>query len=98
MQFERHTKRSLGELDSSVVKRMQQPEFFRDCLNKEENYHNFLEFFRQQIGAKGYETVVQEYLLSGTPEADDLLSRMFAGGCIHSHRLSKLTEQAFSIH
>jgi hypothetical protein len=80
MQFQRHTKRDLGQLDSSVVERMQQPEFFRDCLNKEEHYHNFLEFFQQQIRVKGYEAVVQEYLLSRTAAADDLLSRMFAGG------------------
>jgi hypothetical protein len=98
MQFERHTKRDLGELDSSTVERMAQPEFFRDCLNKEEHYHNFLEFFRQQIQAKGCETVVQEYLLSRTAKADDLLSRMFAGGCMCSHRLSKLTVQASFIH
>jgi hypothetical protein len=77
---------------------MRQPEFFRDCLNKEEHYHSFLEFFRQQIRAKGYEAVVQEYLLSGTAEADDLLSRMFAGGYICFRRSQKLTEQAFSIH
>jgi hypothetical protein len=77
---------------------MRQPEFFRDCLNKEEHYHNFLEFFQQQIRAKGYEAVVQECLLSGTADADDLLSRMFAGECMRSQRFEVLTEQAFSIH
>ena len=87
MQFERHTKRDIGERDLSVVERMRESEFFRDCLNKEEHYHNFLEFFRQNIRAKGYEAVVQEYLLSGTPQADDLLSRMFAGGCLSLRRL-----------
>ena len=98
MQFERHTKRDLGELDPSVVERMQKPELFREYLNKEEHYHNFLEFFRQQIQAKGCEAVVQEYLLSGTAEADDLLSRMFAGGCTCSQRLRMLTKQDSSIH
>ena len=79
MQYERHTKRDTGALETSVVERMRQPEFFRECLNKEEHYHNFLEFFRGEIQEKGYQRVVQGYILSNTEAANDLLARMFAG-------------------
>lgn len=79
MQYNRHTKRDIGELDHDVVKRLRDGEYFRSCLNREEQYHNFLEFFRREINEKGYSSVIQEYLLSGTDQANDLLSRMFAG-------------------
>ena len=98
MQFGRHTKREIGKLDTSIVEKMHDPEFRKICLNKEEHYHNFLEFFRQEMKKKGYQAVVQEYLLCHTAEADDLLARAFAGTCTILKYTTQLTEQASYIH
>ena len=87
MQYKRHSERDLGELDVSVVENMRQPDFRKGCLNKEHHYHNFLEFFRQEIREKGYESVIQEHLFAHTAEADDLLSRMFAGALVNLRSL-----------
>lgn len=48
-------------------------------LGKDEYYPDFLAFFQREIDAKGWEAVLSEYLFSGTPSADDLLVRLFAG-------------------
>lgn len=48
-------------------------------LGKEKHYPNFLAFFQREIDAKGWEAVLSEYLFAGTPSADDLLVRLYAG-------------------
>lgn len=51
-------------------------------LGKQEHYPDFLAFFQREIDAKGWETVLSEYLFKGTASADDLLVRLF-GGILH---------------
>lgn len=63
---------------------MHDPHHFQEYLNREEHYHNYLEFFRDEISRVGYEAVVLKYLLSGSDQADDLLTRCF-GGISASH-------------
>ncbi|KAK3501563.1 hypothetical protein B0T13DRAFT_397109 [Neurospora crassa] len=53
-------------------------------LGKEEHYPDFLAFFKREMdsrgeGGNGYEEVVNEYLFAGTPEADNLLVRLYSG-------------------
>ncbi|KAK3350971.1 hypothetical protein B0H65DRAFT_422201 [Neurospora tetraspora] len=61
-------------------------------LGKEEYYPDFLAFFKREMDAAaarkeqegkekglGYEEVVNEFLFSGTPEADNLLIRLYSG-------------------
>lgn len=55
-------------------------------LGKEEHYPDFLAFFKREMDSPrrgerygGYEEVVNEYLFSGTPEADNLLVRLYSG-------------------
>jgi Questin oxidase-like len=80
-QYNDHKKsqRSLGTLNDDIVQRMHDPQQFQTYLGKEEHYHNFLEFWRQEIYLDGYEAVVLRYLFSGTDQANDLLTRCFAG-------------------
>ena len=80
-QYLEHKKnqRDLGKLDMSIVEQMHDVTKFKTYLNDEKNYHNYLEFFRQEIEKKGYQQVVIEYLLIGDERADDLLSRLYGG-------------------
>ncbi|KAJ4395455.1 hypothetical protein N0V85_006551 [Neurospora sp. IMI 360204] len=50
-------------------------------LGKEEYYPDFLAFFKREMDRhKGrYEEVVNEFLFSGTPEADNMLVRLYSG-------------------
>ena len=88
-QYNDHKKsqRSLGTLDADIVKSLRDPQHFQEYLNKEEHYHNYLEFFRQEISQSGYEAVVLKYLLSGSDQADDLLTRCFGGMSLSHPRL-----------
>lgn len=91
-QYDDHKKsqRSLGSVNSDIVKSMQNPADFKRYLGKEEHYHDYLEFFQREITSKGYEAVVLQYLLSGSEQADDLLTRLFAGELsIDRYRLTK---------
>ena len=58
---------------------MHDPQQFREYLGKQEHYHNFLDFFRREISLNGYEAVIMQYLLSGSDQANDMLTRCFAG-------------------
>jgi hypothetical protein len=58
---------------------LRSPEKFADCLGKEEFYHSFLLFFQAEMEAKGWVNVLNEYVFSKTPAADDLLGRLYDG-------------------
>jgi len=66
-------------LRESDVKDMHQPERFKTYLGKENHYHDFLVFFQEEIGAKGWQNVLNEYLFAGDERADDMLVRLYAG-------------------
>ncbi|KAI2613404.1 hypothetical protein GGR54DRAFT_327326 [Hypoxylon sp. NC1633] len=71
--------RPLPPVDREVVKGFTDPDRFRARMTLLPEYTNFLAFFEEQIEAKGWEAVVNEYCFSRTPVADYMLSQMFAG-------------------
>ncbi|KAK5000950.1 hypothetical protein LTR66_000296 [Elasticomyces elasticus] len=52
---------------------------YKNCLGDEKHYHDFLVYFQNEIDAKGWQGVLNEYLLAGDERANDMLVRMFAG-------------------
>ncbi|CAI9630963.1 hypothetical protein GT037_010064 [Alternaria burnsii] len=48
-------------------------------MYREENYASFLVFFQGEIGERGINAVLNEYLFQGDELAESLLSRMFSG-------------------
>ncbi|KAF1848138.1 uncharacterized protein K460DRAFT_276102 [Cucurbitaria berberidis CBS 394.84] len=69
-------------LKDSIVDDMHDPERFKTYLGKEKYYHDFLVFFQNEMDAKGWHNVVNEYLFAGDERADDMLVRLF-GGFLH---------------
>jgi hypothetical protein len=75
---------------------MGNPEHFTKYMGREKYYHDYVIFFQREMELKGWESVLNEYLFSGTEQADDLLARTFAGELlplqieqlqdIHTHR------------
>ncbi|KIW01608.1 uncharacterized protein PV09_07080 [Verruconis gallopava] len=63
----------------SDVEAMSDPSKFQRYLSDERHYHDYLVFFQQEMQAKGWQNVVNEYLFAGDERADDLLVRTFAG-------------------
>jgi hypothetical protein len=64
---------------SSAFQSLKDPETFQKCLGIDDCYPDFLQFFENEIDAKGMEAVIKEYLLQGDDRANDILGRMFAG-------------------
>src|SRR5689334_4767572 len=64
---------------STVQEDMHDPERFKKYLGNERYYHDFVVFFQEEIGKKGWEAVVVEYVFNGDERADDMLVRMFGG-------------------
>ncbi|PSK43717.1 Oxidoreductase [Elsinoe australis] len=62
-----------------IRKDFSNPETFTSCLSNEEHYADFLDFFTAEIQNKGIPDVVNEYLFSRSPIAEDMLARLFAG-------------------
>lgn len=52
---------------------------FQQYLGNEKYYHDYLVFFGREIDKKGYEKVINEYLLKGDDRADSMLCRLYAG-------------------
>ena len=52
---------------------------FHQYLGDERYYHDYLVFFQKEIDNKGYEEVINEYLLQGDERAEDMLCRLYAG-------------------
>ncbi|RMZ90050.1 hypothetical protein DV736_g2717, partial [Chaetothyriales sp. CBS 134916] len=71
--------RSLFRVKEGIVKDMANPDSFKTYLGKEQYYLDFLQFFQQEIEAKGWQQAVHQYLFSKTEASEDLLVRMFAG-------------------
>lgn len=66
-------------LKKSIVDDMHKPDRFKTYLGKEQYYHDFLVFFQQEIEAKTWQKVLNEYLFARDERADDLLGRSYAG-------------------
>ncbi|KAK2767077.1 hypothetical protein FQN54_006396 [Arachnomyces sp. PD_36] len=65
--------------DESAVREMVDAEKFYERLGQDAQYSNFLAFFEQEIDAKGWKSVINEYCFSRTRNADALLARLFDG-------------------
>ena len=52
---------------------------YQQYLGKEKYYYDYLVYFQGEIEKKGYQEVINEYLLKGDARADDMLGRMFSG-------------------
>ncbi|EAW14773.1 questin oxidase family protein [Aspergillus clavatus NRRL 1] len=74
--------RSVLPTDDGVVQAFQDKAQFRQHLGKEKHYPNYLAFFQQEIDKRGVGDVLNEYLFSGTENAENMLSRLF-GGLLH---------------
>ncbi|RAR04058.1 hypothetical protein DDE82_004712 [Stemphylium lycopersici] len=66
-------------LEESIVSDMHDPARFATYLGKEEYYHDFLVYFKQEIERNGWQATLQTHVFAETPAADDMLVRMFAG-------------------
>jgi Questin oxidase-like len=66
-------------VDENVVKALSDESKFKDCVEKEEHYPNFLAYFQREIEAKGVGAVVNKHLFAEDEHADDLLVRSFSG-------------------
>lgn len=74
-------------MDDNVITDLQDPAKFKKYLGQERYYLDYLLFFQQEIDKKGYEEVINEYMLKGDERADDMLVRMYAGKSIWPHQL-----------
>jgi hypothetical protein len=54
-------------------------EKFKSLKGKQKNFHDLMDFFTQEIEAKGWKETLKEHLFAGDEHASDLLKRMFAG-------------------
>ena len=66
-------------VDDSVIKHLHDVSQFHEYLGNGRYYHDYLIFFQSEIDKKGYENVINEYLLKGDDRADDMLCRLYAG-------------------
>lgn len=66
-------------VDDGVLEDLRDPVKFRKYLANERYYHDYLLFFQGELDKKGYEEVINEYILKGDERADDMLVRMYAG-------------------
>ncbi|KAF2221585.1 hypothetical protein BDZ85DRAFT_301818 [Elsinoe ampelina] len=69
-------------IHNQIIEDLSNEETFQSCLGKQENYSDYLTFFRQTLHADGIPETVNKYLFARTPLADDMLARFF-GGVIH---------------
>ena len=65
-----------------IVQELGDPDKFLAKIGQIDQYTNFLLFFEQQIEAKGWKAVVQEYLFSRTPVAEKLFAQLCEGAFV----------------
>ncbi|KAL5383714.1 hypothetical protein DPSP01_005818 [Paraphaeosphaeria sporulosa] len=78
----KYYQRPPGDLKKAIVDDMHDPAKFKTYLGKEQYYHDFLQYFRDEISKKGWETVLNDELFKGDERADDMLARLY-GGFLH---------------
>ncbi|KAI9747916.1 MAG: hypothetical protein M1835_001941 [Candelina submexicana] len=66
-------------LDKDVLNGLNDFSEFKKHLGQERYYHDFLVFFQDEMEKKGWQAVVNEYVLKGDEQADEMLIRMYAG-------------------
>ncbi|KAI0182292.1 hypothetical protein EV127DRAFT_465627 [Xylaria flabelliformis] len=71
--------RPIPEIDENLLKRLSDDDVFYETIGQIHQYHTFLEFFKQQIAARDYKSVVLTYLFGRTKVADRMLVQMVEG-------------------
>lgn len=66
-------------VEESVVQDMSDAQCFQKFLGNEKYYNDYLKLFQREIGRKGWEAVINEYVFAGNDRAEAMLARMFAG-------------------
>lgn len=66
-------------IEDKIIKDMADPDNFKKYLGQEKYFHDYVAFFEKEMDARGWQSVVSEYLFSRSSLAEDLLVRMFAG-------------------
>lgn len=66
-------------VDKDILGKLREPGEFISNLGVRDNYHTFLQFFRNEIGDSTWKDVLQKYLFAGDERADTMLVRMYAG-------------------
>lgn len=91
--------RSPVPLDKDVTGSFHEKEHYKEHLGDERYYHDYLQFFQQEIEAKGWKDVVNEYLFAGDERADDMLVRVFSGAHeefrLIQHRLADTAQDSY---
>ena len=62
-----------------LVQDLADDDIFKRCLGKEEHFRNFERFFLEQIKTKGYQEVLQTYLVGRSEIADNMHNRIYMG-------------------
>jgi hypothetical protein len=79
--YDRHTDYQRPR-DYPAVKRepkdMSSPETFLECMSKPEYFEDYIRFFEEEIGRRGVQPVLREYLFSGTEIAENMFWRLYA--------------------
>lgn len=80
-QFERNSRymRDAMIVVEPLVQDLEDDTLFRKCLGREENFRNFETFFLNQISKKGYQAVLQKFLVGDNDIAQDMRYRVYMG-------------------
>lgn len=62
-----------------IVESLHDKTGFLEALGKEKHYPNYLDFFQREIEYKGPDVVLNEYLFSGSENAESMFARLFGG-------------------
>ncbi|KAI9758427.1 MAG: hypothetical protein M4579_003056 [Chaenotheca gracillima] len=65
--------------ERQIVHDMHDEAKFDAHLAQDAHYYDYLVFFQQEIEAKGWEAVLNDYVFKGDQRADDMLARMLDG-------------------
>ena len=70
-------------VDEDVVTAMADPEKFKEYMDQQPPYSNFLLFFQREIEAKGVKKTLEEHVFADTDHARRLFVRLFASKYRH---------------
>ncbi|MDI1492736.1 MAG: hypothetical protein OHK93_004518 [Ramalina farinacea] len=73
------SQRAIPEIDEALIARLDDAEVFYSTIGQVHQYHTFLEFFKGQIAAVGYQKVILEYVFSHSKVAERMLVQMVEG-------------------
>ncbi|KAG7287776.1 hypothetical protein NEMBOFW57_007291 [Staphylotrichum longicolle] len=71
--------RPIPPLDKAAVQALHDPDTFRKHVGDLNHYTNYLVFFKEEIATKGWQAVLQEYVFSGTPNAETIFVQLYEG-------------------